>query len=52
MSTSGGVERGVPVVIMLPSIGPPYTLTGSHKLVKEKFNSTNFSKGKIQSKSE
>lgn len=35
MSISGGVTRGVPVVIMSPSIGAPYTLTGSHRLVKE-----------------
>jgi hypothetical protein len=29
MSISGGTTRGVPVVIMSPSIGFPYTLTGS-----------------------
>jgi hypothetical protein len=36
MSISGGVTRGVPVVIMSSSIGAPYTLIGSHRLVKEK----------------
>jgi hypothetical protein len=35
MSTSGGETRGVPVVIMSPSNGLPYTLTGSHRLVTE-----------------
>jgi hypothetical protein len=35
MSISGGVTRGVPVVIMSSSIGAPYTLIGSHRLVKE-----------------
>ncbi len=34
MSISGGVARGVPVVVMSPSTGLPYTLTGSQRLVK------------------
>lgn len=33
ISVNGGVPRGVPVVNKSPSMGLPYTLTASHRLI-------------------